>query len=182
VRFTSPSVAVRYRPANRGASGIATYWAHVETIGSYFESLSDLRHVRNRKHLLVDIMVIAVCALICGCDGPTSIHLWATERCEWLRPFVALAHGLPSRDCIRRVLLALKPEGLQECFHNWSREGLPVDRAAPARLIAVDGTTCRRSHGAGPGLGPSTLSVPGPARPGSHRVGSPPTRNPTRSP
>ena len=46
----------------------------VGSIGSYFESLSDPRHIRNRKHLLVDIAVIAVCGIICGCDGPTAIH------------------------------------------------------------------------------------------------------------
>ena len=49
----------------------------VGSIGSYFESLSDPRHIRNRKHLLVDIAVIAVCGIICGCDGPTAIHRWA---------------------------------------------------------------------------------------------------------
>ena len=46
----------------------------VGTIGCYFDSLSDPRHYRNRKHLLVDIMVIAVAAVVCGCDGPTAIH------------------------------------------------------------------------------------------------------------
>ena len=51
----------------------------VESIGSYFESLSDPRHTRNRKHLLVDIVVIAVCGMVCGCDGPTAIHRWAVH-------------------------------------------------------------------------------------------------------
>ena len=45
----------------------------VGAIGSYFESLSDPRHTRNRKHLLADIAVIAVCGILCGCDGPTAI-------------------------------------------------------------------------------------------------------------
>ena len=52
----------------------------VGSIGSYFESLSDPRHLRNRKHLLVDIAVIAVCGILCGCDGPTAIHRWAKHR------------------------------------------------------------------------------------------------------
>ncbi len=47
----------------------------VGSIGSYFESLSDPRHTRHRKHLMVDI---AVCGIICGCDGPTAIHRWAS--------------------------------------------------------------------------------------------------------
>src|SRR5271167_5245726 len=75
----------------------------VGTIGCYFESLSDPRHTRNRKHLLVDIAVIAVCGIICGGDGPTAIHRWAKHRRSWLSLHLALPNGIPSRDCIRRL-------------------------------------------------------------------------------
>ena len=81
----------------------------VGSIGSYFESLSDPRHTRNRKHKLVDVMVLAVCAIVCGCDGPTAMHRWAMARQEWLAQYLTLAKGIPSRDCIRRLLIALKP-------------------------------------------------------------------------
>ena len=63
--------------------------------------------------------MIAVCALVCGCDGPTAIHRWAAERRDWLKGFLSLANGIPSRDCIRRLLMALKPEAFQECFRDW---------------------------------------------------------------
>src|SRR5271156_3181195 len=53
---------------------MATKLVNVESIGSYFESLSDPRHTRNRKHLLVDIVVIAVCGILCGSDGPTAFQ------------------------------------------------------------------------------------------------------------
>ena len=59
-------------------------------MGSYFESLSDPRHARDRKHLLVDIVVIAVCGMVCGCDGPTAIHRWAANRRSWLGQFLTL--------------------------------------------------------------------------------------------
>src|SRR3981081_3203622 len=62
----------------------------VGSIGCYFESLSDPRHTRNRKHLLVDIAVIAVCGIVCGCEGPTAIHRWAALQVEWLRRHPAL--------------------------------------------------------------------------------------------
>ncbi|WP_020466685.1 ISAs1 family transposase, partial [Singulisphaera acidiphila] len=91
----------------------------VGSIGSYFESLSDPRHARNRRHLMVDIAVIAVCAVICGCDGPTAIHRWAKNRESWLALHLALPNGIPSRDCIRRLLMALKPEAFQRCFQDW---------------------------------------------------------------
>ena len=83
---------------------MATRVANVESIGSYFESLPDPRHARDRKHLLIDIVVIAVCGLVCGCDGPTAIHRRATNRRDWLGGFLTLPNGIPSRDCIRRLL------------------------------------------------------------------------------
>jgi predicted transposase YbfD/YdcC len=128
--------------------------ANVESIGSYFESLSDPRHTRNRKHRLIDIVVIAVCGLVCGCDGPTAIHRWATNRREWLDEFLTLPNGIPSRDCIRRLLIALQPEAFQRCFQDWITRAFAPDEAGPARLIAIDGKTCRRSHDAAHGLGP----------------------------
>src|SRR5580658_7072828 len=107
---------------------MATKWVNVESIGSYFESLSDPRHTRNRKHLLIDIVVIAVCGMVCGCDGPTAIHRWASNRREWLEQFLALPNGIPSRDCIRRLLMALKPEAFQKCFQNWIANAIvPAD-------------------------------------------------------
>jgi predicted transposase YbfD/YdcC len=126
---------------------------NVESIGSYFESLFDPRHTRNRKHLLRDVVVIAVCGILCGCDGPTAIHRWAANRLDWLREFLSLANGIPSRDCIRRLLMALKPDSFQKCFQEWISEALEFDDSGIARLIAIDGKTCRRSHDVSKGLG-----------------------------
>jgi predicted transposase YbfD/YdcC len=126
----------------------------VGTIGSYFESLSDPRHRRNRKHLLVDIMVIAVAALVCGCEGPTAIHRWAKARRDWLAQYLRLPNGIPSRDCIRRLLLALQPQAFQRCFQAWIAQALVDGAATGKRLVAIDGKTCRRSHDAGKELGP----------------------------
>ena len=64
------------------------------SIAPYFESLDDPRHTRNRKHLLVDIVVLTVCAIICRCDGPTAIHRWAKHRQSWLAQFLAALSGI----------------------------------------------------------------------------------------
>lgn len=133
---------------------MATSLVHVESIGSYFQSLSDPRHTRNRKHQLVDIVVIAVCGMICGSDGPTAIHRWAVERRDWLKTFLELPHGLPSRDCIRRLLMALRPVAFQTCFQEWIAAAPPAAASGPKRLIAIDGKTCKGSHAAAEGLGP----------------------------
>src|SRR6202044_3773553 len=117
----------------------------VGSIASYFESLDDPRHTRNRKHLLVDIVVITVCAIICGFDGPTAIHRWAKHRESWLAQFLALPNGIPSRDCIRRPLIVLKPEAFQRGFLAWISESILADANDPDRLVAIDGKSCRRS-------------------------------------
>ena len=133
---------------------MAANWVNVESIGSYFESLSDPRHARNRKHRLVDVVVIAVCGMVCGSDGPTAIHRWASNRRGWLGQWLALPNGIPSRDCIRRLLMALRPESFQKCFQEWVAHAIQTDDGGADRLIAIDGKTCRRSHDASRQLGP----------------------------
>jgi predicted transposase YbfD/YdcC len=125
----------------------------VGSVGSYFESLSDPRHTRNRKHLLADIIIIAVCGIICGGDGPTAIHRWARFNFDWLKQYLVLSNGIPSRDCIRRLLMALKPQAFQQCFQAWIAAALPVDNSGRQKLVAIDGKTCCGSHDAARGLG-----------------------------
>jgi predicted transposase YbfD/YdcC len=129
----------------------------VGSIACYFASFSDPRHTRNRKHLLVDVVVLAVAAIVCGCDGPTAIHRWATHRHAWLAHYLALPNGVPSRDGIRRLLLALKPEACQRCFQPGLANVVPADDSAAKQLVASDGKTCRGSHDAGNDLGPLHL-------------------------
>lgn len=125
----------------------------VESVGSYFESLTDPRHTRNRKHLLGDVIIIAICGILCNCDGPTAIHRWAVNQANWLREILELPNGIPSRDCIRRVLMALKPQAFQLCFQNWIADVATSDDPKIKRLIAIDGKSCRGSHDAAQGLG-----------------------------
>lgn len=126
----------------------------VESISSYFESLADPRHTRNRRHQFLDIVVLAVCGVVCGCDGPTAIHRWAVARAEWLRGFLELPNGIPSRDCIRNLLMAVQPEAFQRCFQEWRAHASVTEDGSANRLIAIDGKTLRRSHDAARGLGP----------------------------
>jgi hypothetical protein len=69
---------------------VATKLVNVKSIGSYFESLSDPRHFRNRKNRLVDVVVLSVCGILCGSDGPTAIHRWTQNRQDWLKQFLSL--------------------------------------------------------------------------------------------
>jgi predicted transposase YbfD/YdcC len=125
----------------------------VESIGSYFESLADPRHLRNRKHLLVDIVVISMCGILCGCAGPTAIHRWARHREDWLKEHLELPNGVPSRDCIRRLLMVLKPAAFQQCFQAWIAGAMKDSPPDGKRLVGIDGKTCRRSHDRSKDLG-----------------------------
>lgn len=129
----------------------------LDSVVKYFESLPDPRHTRNRRHLLVDVIVIAVCGVIVGCEGPTAIVRWAKAKEDWLGQLLELPNGIPSRDCLRRVLSALKPEAFQECFQRWIAERLTGDMDGSHRTIAIDGKTMRRSHDRAGDLGPLHL-------------------------
>jgi predicted transposase YbfD/YdcC len=67
---------------------------------------------------------------------------------------LTLPNGIPSRDCIRRLLIALKPEAFQRCFQEWIAQTLPTGETNAKRLVSIDGKTCRGSHDAGNNLGP----------------------------
>ncbi len=128
----------------------------LDSIVKHFESLPDPRHTRNRRHLLADVITIAVCGVIVGCSGPTSIERWAKAKANWLEELLSFHNGIPSRDCIRRVLSALKPEAFQTCFQSWMMS-LVSGNEETRPTIAIDGKSMRRSHDRSRGLGPLHL-------------------------
>lgn len=99
----------------------------VGPIVPYFESLDDPRHSRDREHLLVDIVAIAVCSIMSGCDEPTAIHHRAKHRQSRPARYLALPNGISSRDCIRRLLIVLKPQAFQCCFRAWIGHATTTD-------------------------------------------------------
>jgi predicted transposase YbfD/YdcC len=129
----------------------------LKSIVEHFESLPDPRHTRNRLHLLGDVLVISVCGVIVGCSGPASIERWAKAKEDWLRRVLELPNGIPSRDCIRRILSTLQPEAFQTCFQSWIASCLMNEDADGRPTIAIDGKSLRRSHDRGGGLGPLHL-------------------------
>jgi len=112
------------------------------TIATYFSVLEDPRRY-NRRHKLLDIVVIAICAAICGAEGWEDIELFGEAKEEWLRGFLELPHGAPSDDTYRRVFAALDAEEFQDCFMDWIGA---VEELTQGQVIAVDGKTLRRSH------------------------------------
>lgn len=122
-----------------------------------FQNLKDPRSHVNRRHLLVDVIVICICGVVAGADGPTAIAEWAKSNGDWLRHYLSLPNGIPSHDTISRILEILRPSAFQECFVQWlNRIG---DAAAETEAeesfvhIALDGKCLRRSHDRSSGLG-----------------------------
>jgi predicted transposase YbfD/YdcC len=112
------------------------------TITEYFAGVEDPRRY-NRRHKLLDILVIAICGAICGADGWEGIELFGESKEEWLRRFLELPHGIPSDDTYRRVFAALDAEQFEDCFMDWIEA---VEGLTARQVIAGDGKTLRRSH------------------------------------
>ena len=104
----------------------------VGSIRECFQDLEDPRSSVNRKHLLGDLIVIAICAVIAGADGPKAIGVWADSNRDWLKQHLELPNGIPSHDTIGRLLALLKPAAFQTCFQNWIR----TLRTEMSRLLA----------------------------------------------
>ena len=110
-----------------------------------FRSLPDPRVDRTKQHLLVDIMAIAICAVVCGADSWTDVAAFGKIKKKWLKSFLALPNGIPSHDTFGRVFAALDPEAFQACFLRWVQR---VAHLTAGQVIAIDGKTLRRSHDA----------------------------------
>jgi len=109
----------------------------------HFSPLQDTRIERNKLHILIDIIVLTVCAVASGADGWEAIEEFGQEKLKWLRRFVELKNGVPSHDCIAYVISRLSPKGFRECFMSWTRE---VTEATGGEVIAVDGKTGKGSR------------------------------------
>jgi predicted transposase YbfD/YdcC len=113
------------------------------SIGKHFANLEDPRIDRTKRHKLFDILVIAICAVICGADNWEEVELFGQSKEAWFRTFLELAHGIPSHDTFWRVFARLKPEQFQQSFVSWITS---VGQVTKGQVIAIDGKSLRRSH------------------------------------
>lgn len=109
-------------------------------VEEFFSELPDPRVERTRKHALLDVVIIAILAVICRAEGWDDIVWWAEDNETWLRTILELPHGIPSADTFRRVLSALDPTAFEACFRRWA---LALCRTTAGKLVAIDGKTVR---------------------------------------
>jgi predicted transposase YbfD/YdcC len=115
---------------------------HPASILSHFAALPDPRRRRRRLHHLLDLIAIAICAVIAGCDDWVEVAAYGRKKRAWLQTFLPLPHGIPSHDTFSRVFRLLAPHAFQRCFTRWIEA---VQTATGGRLVAIDGKTLRHS-------------------------------------
>ena len=112
-------------------------------LATSFATLRDPRVERTKEHLLLDIVLIAICAVVCGADGWTDVAECGEAKREWFSQFLKLPNGIPSHDTFGRLFAALDADEFQRCFLEWVQA---VNVLTAGQVIAIDGKTLRRSH------------------------------------
>jgi predicted transposase YbfD/YdcC len=112
-------------------------------LADVFVSISDPRQAGKVEHDLVELLVVAVNAVLVGADTFVEIELWAKEKLDWLRGYLRLENGIPSHDTFGRLFGLINPDEFESAFRRWV--GAIVPDLGPDAVVAIDGKTSRRS-------------------------------------
>src|SRR5260370_12106173 len=104
----------------------------------YFAELRDPRIERNREHLLEEILLIAIAAVLSGAESWNAIADYGEDKLEWLKTFLTLPAGIPSHDTFNRVFAALDPAEMEKGFAAWVSS---IARLTAGEAVAIDGKT-----------------------------------------
>lgn len=113
------------------------------SIAEHFRGVKDPRTGRRVDHFLLEIMTIAICAVICGADSWVEIEEFGKAKEKWFRQFLILPHGIPSHDTFGRVFAAIDPQEFQRSFISWIEA---ISELSAGQVVAIDGKRLRRSH------------------------------------
>ncbi len=116
------------------------------TIADHFSNIDDPRVERTKQHKLIDIITIAICAVICGADSWVAIETYGRAKHQWLQQFLELPNGIPSHDTFARVFARVDPQQFQACFLSWVKS---VSKITEGEVIAIDGKTLKLSYDKG---------------------------------
>ncbi|WP_295406449.1 ISAs1 family transposase, partial [uncultured Thiocystis sp.] len=119
------------------------------SIARYFAPLDEPCGAIQRRHLLIEMVVIAIAATLGGADGWVAVEAFGQAKEAWLRTFLKRPNGIPSHDTFGRVFGRIDPAQFAAGFRQWSAS---VAELIPDEIMAVDGKTLRRSHHRGQGL------------------------------
>jgi len=109
----------------------------------HFINLNDPRIERTKAHLLIDIVAIAILAVISGADDWVAIETYGKVKYNWLKEFLELPNGIPSHDTFSRVFARIEPNEFQKCFTSWVNS---ITKKLGLEVIAIDGKTLKNSY------------------------------------
>lgn len=109
----------------------------------HFSNITDPRVDRTKRHKLIDILVIAICGIICGAESWEDFEVFGQAKENWFRKFLELPNGIPSHDTFRRVFARLNPTEFQHCFLDWVRSAYEITQG---QVVAIDGKQPRGSR------------------------------------
>lgn len=112
------------------------------SILEYFAGVPDPRVERSQLHPLASVLVLSLCAVICGANSFVSIEYFGQAREAWLRTFLDLPNGIPSHDTLGRIFAMLDPKALEKAFREWAAA---IATLTKGEVVAIDGKTLRRS-------------------------------------
>jgi predicted transposase YbfD/YdcC len=112
----------------------------------HFEGVEDPRDNRGKEHNLLDIIVIAICAVISGGENWEDIALFGESKQDWLGTFLQLPNGIPCDDTFARVFARLNPQQMQNSFISWVKS---ISQVLKGEVVAIDGKTLRHSYDRG---------------------------------
>jgi predicted transposase YbfD/YdcC len=110
-----------------------------------FSGVTDPRSGNARRHDLQELLLIALCTVLCGGESCVDMADFAEEKEEFLREFLSLENGLPSHDTFSRVFRALEPEQFRRCFQDFMTQFAETCQGMCEGVIAIDGKVLRRS-------------------------------------
>lgn len=115
----------------------------IGSIAKHFGKVKDPRKERTKRHKLLDIILIAICGVICGADSWVDIEVFGKSKKDWLKTFLVLPNGVPSHDTFGRVFAAINPEEFEKSFMEWVQA---INELTQGQVIAIDGKQLRGSH------------------------------------
>jgi predicted transposase YbfD/YdcC len=113
------------------------------TLQEHFASIKDFRQQHKVEHLLIDILILSIIAVICGATEYKEIEIFGKSKESFLKQFLSLPNGIPSHDTIERVIIAINPKEFHQCFMNWVKS---LCASTFGELIAMDGKTSKGSY------------------------------------
>jgi predicted transposase YbfD/YdcC len=126
----------------------------VELFAPFFVDLTDPRVERARRHHLLDILILAVCATLGNADGWADVERFANAKLDFFKTFLDLPHGVPSHDTFGRVFARLDPAALLDCLRRWLDA---LGTTVAGEVVAIDGKTLKGSFDAAAGQNPLHL-------------------------